>query len=287
MKVEIICPLYNAATYILKLHASLLAQKNVDILKISYVMTESSDETEKIMQENNIPYVLIKKQEFSHSLTREKIAMQSKSDIIVFISQDIEVLDDNWLYNLVVPIVNGEVVASYSRQISKYNNIEKYTRENNYPELSSIVSKNDIEKLGLRTFFFSDASSAVKTSIFKELNGYDNKNLPINEDMYLAYKIITAGYKIKYCADSIVYHSHKFSLKQLYCRYYLIGMFMAENSYLEQYKAVKAGAGLAKYVLKRALCQFNIPVLFRFIPDMMARWLGMKKGEKIVRRRSK
>ena len=47
MKVEIICPLYNAATYILKLHASLLAQKNVDILKISYVMTESSDETEK------------------------------------------------------------------------------------------------------------------------------------------------------------------------------------------------------------------------------------------------
>ena len=196
-------------------------------------------------------------------------------------------LDDNWLYNLVVPIVNGEVVASYSRQISKYNNIEKYTREKNYPEVSSIVSKDDVEKLGLQTFFFSDASSAVKTSVFMELNGYDQKKLPINEDMYLAYKIIMAGYKIKYCADSIVYHSHKFSLKQLYCRYYLTGMFMAENSYLEQYKVAKAGAGLAKYVLKRALCQFNVPVLFRFVPDMMARWFGMRKGEKIVRRRSK
>ncbi len=283
MKVEIICPLYNAADCILKLHKSLLAQKNVEIAKLSYALTESRDNTEEILKSNSIPYSLVKKTEFSHSLTREKIALQSQSDILVFISQDIEIIDENWLVNLVAPIVNGEAAACYSRQISKFNNIEKYTREKNYPAESSLVGKDDIEKLGLRTFFFSDASSAIKTDIFKQLNGYDQKKLPISEDMYIAYKIIMAGYSIKYCADSVVYHSHKFTLKQLYCRYYLTGMFMAQNSYLDQYGTSKTGGGMAKYILKRALRQFNMPVLFRFIPDMIARWLGMKNGKKAGR----
>ena len=34
-------------------------------------------------------------------------------------------------------------------------NIEKYTREKNYPAYSHITSKQDIDKKGLRTFFFS------------------------------------------------------------------------------------------------------------------------------------
>lgn len=283
MKVEIICPLHNAMNYILDLHDSLLHQKNVAISKISYALTESTDATEKILQEHNIAYTPIKKDEFSHSLTREKVALNSDSDILVFITQDIKVADDNWLFNLISPIMAGEAAACYSRQISKYNNIEKYTREKNYPQNSFIVSKDDIARLGLKTFFFSDASSAIKTAVFKELNGYDGKDLPTNEDMYIAYKMIMAGYKIKYCAESVVYHSHKFTLRQLYRRYYKFGQFMALNPQIYQLGATKAGGGLAKYILRRAICQFNLPVLIRFIPDMMARYCGMKKGKRVVR----
>ena len=280
MKVEIICPLYKAANYVLDLHNSLLSQKNVQISKISYVLTESTDDTEKILKEHDIAYTLIKEKEFSHSLTRESIALSSDSDIVVFVTQDIKPANENWLSNLISPIVNGEVVACYSRQISKYKNIEKYTREKNYPQNSFVVGKDDIAQLGLKTFFFSDAASAIKTSVFKELNGYDGKDLPTNEDMYIAHKIIMAGYKIKYCADSVVYHSHKFSLKQLYARYYKFGQFMAQNSYFEQYKTTKTGVNLAGYVFKRAICQFNIPVLIRFVPDMLVRYWGLKKGRK-------
>ena len=39
---------------------------------------------------------------------------------------------------------------------------------------------------------------------------------------------------------------------------------------------------LALYVLKEALKHFDIPVLFRWLPDMSARYLGMKKGRKAV-----
>lgn len=279
MNIDIICPLYNAEKDIENLHKSLLKQKNVEINKIRYVLTEGKDNTEKILKDLNINYKKIKKEEFSHSLTREKEAFESDADIIVFITQDVKIMRDDWLYYLTKDIIDGQVDACYSRQLCDNNTIEKYTRECNYPENSRIVSKEDIEKLGLKTFFFSDASSAIKRETFVNLNGYDNKNLIISEDMYIAYKLITNGYKIKYCADSEVVHSHVFTLKQYYARYKDTGRFFKENSYLNNYKVNQAGGNMAKYVLKRAIQDKNWNVLIKFIPNMAARFIGMKVGK--------
>lgn len=277
--IDIICPLYNAEEYIENLHKSFIMQKKVKINKIRYVLTESKDNTEEYLKNNNIEYKKIKKSEFSHSLVREKEAMESDSDVVAFVTQDVVIDDELWLYNLTKDIGKDNIVAAYSRQVTKYNNIEKYTRESNYPAQSKVVSQDDISKLGLKTFFFSDASSAIDTNIFKKLNGYDGKNLPISEDMYIAYKIINNGYKIKYCSESVVYHSHNFTLKEVYDRYKLTGKFFKENSYLDNYGTNKSGGGLAKYILKRAIKDKNIKVLLRFLPDMGARFIGMKVGK--------
>lgn len=279
MKVDIICPLYQAESYIENLHNSLLKQKNVKINKIQYVLTRSSDKSEEILKNNRLNYELIEKKDFSHSLVREKAAMKSKADIVCFISQDIVIENETWLEKLVDPIINGQVEATYSRQLTKFNNIEKYTRECNYPDKSSIKSKSDIKKLGLKTFFFSDASSAIKLDVFKKINGYDGKNLPINEDMYLAYKLIINDYKIGYQADSVVYHSHNFKLKELYDRYKLTGKFFKENDYLDNYGTNSSGGSLAKYILKRAIQDKNIKVLIRYPFDMAVRLIGMKVGK--------
>lgn len=279
MKIDVICPLYNAEKYIEKLDNSLKKQQKVEINQIRYVLTKSKDKTETILKRINANYRQIEKKDFSHSLVREKEALESNADIITFITQDVIIEDELWLYNLVKDIEEGKCEASYSRQICNNNSIEKYTRELNYPDKSSFVTKGDINKLQLKTFFFSDASSAIKRDIFVKLNGYDGKNLPISEDMYIAYKIITNGYTIKYCADSCVIHSHNFTLKQIYDRYYLTGKFFKGNSYLNQYKVNNSGFNMAKYVFKRALQDRNIKVLIQFIPNMSARFIGMKMGK--------
>ena len=283
MTIDIICPLYNAEKYILDLHNSILRQKDVKINEIKYILTRSSDNTELVLKNNKIKYDLIEQNEFSHSLTREKYALKSKADIIVFITQDIKINRIDWLNELVKPIINGYVEATFSRQISKDNNIEKYTREKNYPNKSYIVSKQDIEKLGLRTFFFSDASSAIKKDVFVKLNGYDGKDLPTNEDMYFAHKLIMNGYKIRYCSESEVIHSHHFTFKQLYKRYFDTGLFFKYNSYLNNYNTNQSGLSLALYVFKRALLEFNLKVLFRYPIDMIIRYKAMRDGEKYER----
>lgn len=280
MKIDIICPLYNAEKYIKNLNESLEMQKKVELNKIRYILTESNDDTEKYLTNNKIEYSKISKKEFSHSLSREIEAFESVADIIVFVTQDIVIEDELWLYYLTKDIGKDKIAATYSRQISKYNNIEKYTREKNYPEKSFVKSKDDIENLGLKTFFSSDASAAIKRDVFVELNGYDNKRLPISEDMYFTYKLIMNGYKVKYCADSIVYHSHDFKLKELYNRYKLTGRFFKENNYLDQYGTNSSGGALAKYILKRAIQDRNIKVLVRWPFDMAARLFGMKAGKR-------
>ncbi len=279
MNIDIICPLYNAENDIERLHKSLIKQENAEINKIRYVLTESKDNTETKLKNLNLEYKKIKKEDFSHSLTREQEGLNSKADILVFVTQDVIIERNDWLYNLTKDIISGQVDACYSRQLCDNNTIEKYTRECNYPAKSKIVSKDDIEKLGLKTFFFSDASSAIKRETFVKLNGYDHKKLVISEDMYIAYKLITNGYKIKYCADSEVIHSHEFTLKQYYNRYKDTGKFFKENNYLNNYKVNQAGGSMAKYILKRAIQDKNWNVLVKYIPNMATRFIGMKIGK--------
>lgn len=279
MGIEIICPLYKAEQYIISLDESIKKQQNVTIDKITYILTKTNDNSEEILKKINANYNTIEPSEFSHSLTREKFAMQSNSDILVFITQDIEIKNNDWLEKLVQPIILGESQASFSRQLTKFDNIEKYTREKNYPDYSYISDINYLNKVGMRAFFFSDASSAIKTEIFKKLNGYDGKNLPTNEDQYIAYKLITNNYKIKYCSDSIVYHSHNFTLKELYKRYYDTGRFFKQEKFLDNYGTTKTGSGLAKYILINAIKEKNIKVLTRFLPDMIVRYCGMIIGK--------
>lgn len=279
MKIDIICPLYKGEKYIRGLHSSLLKQENVEINSINYVLTRTNDQSESILKELGAKYEIIEPKDFSHSLTREKAAMACDGDILVFITQDVKIERNDWLYELTNPIAIGECEASYSRQLCNNNSIEKYTRERNYPDQSIIKDKNSIDTLGLNTFFFSDASSAINESIFKKLKGYDQKKLPTNEDMYIAYKLIMNDYRIKYCAKSEVIHSHDFTLKETCQRYKLFGQFFKQEPYINKFGTNQAGGGMAVYILKRAIQDKNIKVICKFPFNMVARLIGMKEGK--------
>ena len=117
MKIDIICPLYNAEKHIEKLDKNIKKQKNVDINQIRYILTKGEDNTQEILNQLKATYKIIEPQEFSHSLTREKEAFASNADILVFITQDIIIEDELWLYYLVKDIESGTCDASFSNQI--------------------------------------------------------------------------------------------------------------------------------------------------------------------------
>ena len=279
MIIDVICPLYNAEKYLESLHRFILMQENVNLGQISYIYTVSDDNTEAILKKLNADYVTVSKSDFSHSLSREMMARRSNADIIVFVSQDVRIVRSDWLYYLTKDIIDGNCEAAYSRQLAERNNIEKYTRERNYGDESFVKSKSDLKKMGLNTFFFSDASSAIRKDVFEKLNYYDGKRFSSNEDQYIAYKLIMNGYKIRYCAESEVFHSHVFSFKSLYKRYRDTGSFYKAEPYMNEFGTNSAGAGMAVYILKRILEDRNWKALLEYVPNMAARFLGMKMGK--------
>ena len=280
MSISIICPLYRGSNYIQRLHESLINQEKVNVIEILYIVTDiKGDNTISELERLNCSYKKINFNEFSHSLTREKAAYEAKGDIIVFITQDIKIIDDLWLYNLTKDIENGVCDAAYSKQICDNKTIERYTRMKNYGNKSRIVSKDDLKALGIMTYFYSDASSAIRKDIFVKLNGYDHKNLLTNEDMYIAYKIINSGYKIKYASDSVVNHSHQYKYSTLFHRYFDQGVFLAQNKYIKDAGDNSSALSLVKFVALRSLKECNIMAFIDIIPNFAVRFIANKLGQ--------
>ena len=285
MKIDVVCPLYQAANELDGFLSRLNAQTGVQINKVVFPVTVSEDceKTVKKIKEFGYSYFLVEKEDFSHSLTREKAIIEyCESDAVVMMSQDVILESPDALQKLAESL-SEEVAFAYGRQISKKKNIEYYIRNKNYGPEKGLVGKEDVERLQLSAFFASDAFSAYYRPTFLKLGGYGGVHMMMSEDMYYAKKIIDAGYKKAYVADAVVVHAHKYTLKQLYQRYYQTGIWFANHKEFDGYKTTDSGMKLALYVFKKALLGFNIPVLFRFIPDMLARYLGMRKGKKSVK----
>ena len=282
--VDIVCPIYKNPYEIKRFCDSLLNQENVHIVNLVFPHTLSNEEVDeeirKLIRNYNGKSFEIKKDEFSHSLTREKAVRDyCTSNIVVFASEDIVLYDNYSLYNLVSQI-NEEIVYAYGKQICKNHSIERYTRKFNYGNKDIIVSKDDIEKLQLMAFFASDAFSAINRDVFLKVNGYNNYNVMMNEDQLYAKIILDAGYKKMYVSNALCIHSHKYTLKRLYRRYYRTGKFYKDIKIFNEYKKTNAGKKMALFVFKELLIHFNVLMLFRFPFDMMARYLGLRKGQK-------
>lgn len=280
LEIDVFCPLYNSENYITRLIEGIKSQENVIVKDIVFSVTESQDDTLELAKKYGTKIFEVKKSQFSHSLTREIGMSLCSSNIVVFLSDDVIIKDKYLFYNLTKDIGRNNIVYTFAHQITNSNGIEKYTREKNYPKTSYVVSRKDIDTMQIKAFYSSDACAAYDRITFNKLNGYDNKDMKVSEDMYYCRKVLLNDLKIKYCCDAIVTHSHNLSINQVYHRYIDIGTFFRQNPEFKEYRSVDSGLSLAKYILSRAIREKNLPVIFRFLPDMFARFLGKAKGEK-------
>jgi len=270
--------LYNGLKYIEQIRKEIDSQICSKKILLTYVVTETGDGSIEKLKEMNENFISVKKEEFSHSLTRQKALMSSYSDVAMVITQDCRLVNADVVEKL-TNCINNEIKFAYIRQVNKNFTVERYTRRINYPKKSMVKDISCLEKMGINTFFASDACAAYDVNYFKEIGGY-GKDLPTNEDMYYAHKVITNGKKVKYCADTFVNHTHKFTLKQIKQRYFLIGKFFKENPEFKEYHATNSGLKLAFKTFGMMLLEFNFYAMAMFIPNMLARYKGKKEGER-------
>jgi rhamnosyltransferase len=276
--ISAIIPTLNAGENIDELLTSLENQSiHCEIIVID---SSSSDRTLEIAASHNVKTITINRQDFDHGGTRNLAASHAKGDILAFFTQDALPENRYCLENLIGYLQNSEIAATYGRQIPNTDAklTEKFARLFNYPDTPLIKSKDDIQSLGIKTFFFSNVCSAIRKKVFEESGGFTEK-LIMNEDMLFACRIILKGYKIAYVPEARIFHSHNYTLSQQFKRYFDIGVFLKNSLQpLVHTKTEKTGVRFLREEL--AYCMQNSAYLSLpyVLGDAIVKYCGYKLG---------
>ena len=223
----------------------------------------------------------ISKAEFNHGHARNLGAGYSDAEYFICMTQDAVPADDRLVEEL-MKAMDASVKMSYARQIAKKDarDIEKITRNFNYPDESRTKNIGDIDKLGIKTFFASNVCCAYEKETFVKLGGFIDKT-DFNEDMMYGSKLVRAGYSIRYCADAKVYHSHNYRPDQQYKRNYQVALSQTQHpEYFGDVKSESEGIKLVKTTageLTRAGKWYLIPEL---IFTSGVKYMGYRSGRK-------
>lgn len=230
MQLSVIIPTLNAGDRLEDLLSGLLAQ-DVAPLEVIIIDSSSEDNTAVIAQRYGARIILVPREAFDHGGTRNMAAADARGDVLVFMTQDALPSDNSLLRNLISPLEKSDVAATYGRHIPgpDASPLETFARQFNYPDSSFTKGKEDIPKLGIKTFFFSNVCSAIKKDRFLEVGTFP-EGIITNEDMAVAAKLILAGYRISYVSEAAVIHSHAHSLLKQFSRYYNIASALRSNS---------------------------------------------------------
>jgi len=251
--------------------------------KVMVIDSSSKDGTVEEAKAMGIETIVIPQTLFNHGLTREMARKHLGTDIVVLITPDAYAVDTSVLEKLVKPIVEKKASAAYARQLPHDGAgfFESFPREFNYPKDGHIRSIEDVNKYGVYTFFCSDSCAAYLNSALDEIGGF--KEVLLGEDTVAAAELLRKGHKIAYAAEAQVKHSHRYTLKDEFQRYFDTGIARSQYRHLISCggKDSKRGNQFLKQMTK-TLVRKRPDLLPYALLQTMVKWCGYQVGRMSV-----
>lgn len=235
-RVDVIIPTYKPGKKFSRL-LKMLELQTYPIRKIIVMNTEKAYWNDKGYEGiANLEVHHLSKAEFDHGATRNAGARRSRAEIIVFMTDDAVPADEELIEHLVAAFnqrgPQGEsVIMAYARQLADKDcpMAERYTRSFNYPEESCVKTKEDLGRLGIKTFFASNVCCAYDREKFWFQGGFINKTI-FNEDMIFAGRaVLQDDYAIAYAAKARVIHSHNYGCVTQFHRNFDLAVSQADH----------------------------------------------------------
>ncbi|MEW6128486.1 MAG: glycosyltransferase [Acidobacteriota bacterium] len=130
-------------------------------------------------------------------------------EFVVFLNSDCTPQNDRWLEELLKGFHSDKVAAVFGRQIPRTDCQPLYAKDTE-------DTFGDGERQKYWRHCFSMASSAIRRSVWEKMPF--NEQLHYSEDIEWTWRAKQAGYEVEYVPQSVVSHSHNYSLKQFYKR---------------------------------------------------------------------
>ena len=283
MNCGLIIPTLNAGKNFQKLLEQINRQ-NLSCKKL-VIDSESDDGTAELAEKFGFEILKVERKNFNHGATRqfalEYLLKKNPLDAVIFLTQDIFLHDDKTLSELVkIFETDSTVGVTYGRQLPHMNATfeAKFLRKFNYPAESQLKTFDDRKNFGLKVATTSNSFAAYRVDFLQKVGGFPSQAI-LCEDMFVAAKMLIAGYKIFYNADAQVFHSHNYTALQEFKRYFDIGVFHSRESWIRKNFGSAEGTG-KKFVLQKlsALWKENKIEIFGAIFRDGAKFLGYRLG---------
>ena len=192
--------------------------------EVIFIDSGSTDRTVEIASSYSLRMVKIAPEAFHHGRTRNLGVRLSRGEIIVFLNADAVPLDARWLSELVRAFEDERVQAAHSRLVARTDAGPAVRAANawNYGPTSEIRDAKAYERMGMKIFFFTTVSGAVRKAFLERFPFPED--LEAFEDRYLALRIMREGYATAYVSESIAEHSHNYPARRVFQRYFDLGM---------------------------------------------------------------
>lgn len=285
-RIDVIIPTYRPGEELIRLLEALEAQtvppETILLMNTEEELLRPFLQESKILERfDKLVIRHVKKEEFDHGRTRHLGVSHSKAPFFLCMTQDAVPANHRLIEELLKGLEEEGVAVSYARQLPRQDCslLERYTREFNYPSESRIKSAEDLDSLGIKTYFCSNVCAAYNRRIYEECGGFIQKTI-FNEDMIYAARAIDRGYRIAYCADARVIHSHNYSGKQQFHRNFDLGVSQADHPEIfGKVTSEREGGRMVKRVLGTLLRQGRLILAFRFVYQSGCKWLGYRLGK--------
>lgn len=286
MKVDVIIPVYKPEPSFLQMIEK-LEKQTITPNKIILMNTEEKYFQELIANKNpleaydNIVVEHLSKSEFDHGKTRSLGVKKSDAEVFIMLTQDATPENNRLIAELLEGLKDPMVGACYGRQLPNLdcNPLERYLRVFNYPEQSRIKSLEDMEELGIKTFFCSNVCCAYKRDIYDQVGGFIQKTI-FNEDMIYAHDLLQAGYKICYRAEARVLHSHNYNGSQQFHRNFDLGVSQAEHPEIfEKVRSEKEGMKSVKQSAAYLKSKGYYGEIIKLVYHSGCKFMGYKLGK--------
>lgn len=215
--VSVVIPTLNAERYLPELLPAILAADPLEVILVDSMSKDATCEiAAKFDKVRTMPI-----HNFSHGRSRNMGAAEAVGDVVVFLSQDATPEGADWMPELVAPFSDETVAYTYSRQVpyKDANPMEQFFLADRFPAGEPIRRvRPEGRGMTIEDTFCSNVSSAVRREVLLK-HPFDEEVI-MSEDQQFSRDVLEAGYVVVYTPDSVVRHSHNYSLNVCMKRYF-------------------------------------------------------------------
>jgi rhamnosyltransferase len=222
--ISIVIPVKNGGADLRRCLDGIARQRVDDDVEVVVVDSGSTDGSDAVAAAAGARVHRIPPEEFNHGGTRNLGASLARGEVLVFTSQDAHAESADWLALLTAPLRDRDVAGVYGRQIAHEHEKppEHFFLDFLYGERPRVQRAASPAELSMETTLFSNVNSAIRRDVFERFPFVDDINM--SEDQEWSQRVLLAGHAIVYEPRAAVRHSHPYTLRGAFRRFYESGL---------------------------------------------------------------